>query len=178
MKKFAKNIPAILCVQKTVSNLGQLEHISTRLPHCCHFGDNRQVVNHKTNLKGSQRSVNYSRNQELPHIRSSNLSLLVARQSLRMSKKTKASNVCSCVCVVLVHEPGGNEWLKANFLRHCLPGAPGRGSVKPCHTVHGALIGFPHILLTYLEKGLEVITTTKNESSHPKMRKSLQVIFE
>ena len=97
-----------------------------------------------------------------------------------MSKKTKASNVCSCVCVVLVHEPGGNEWLKANFLRHCLPGAPGRGSVKPCHTVHGALIGFPDILLTYLEKGLEVITTTKNESSHPKMSlcKSLQVIFD
>ena len=108
---------------------------------------------------------------------SSNLSLLVARQSLRMSKKTKASNVCSCVCVVLVHEPGGNEWLKANFLRHCLPGAPGRGSVEPCHAVHGALIGFPHILLTYLEKGLEVITTTKNESLHPKMCKSLQVIF-
>ena len=109
---------------------------------------------------------------------SSNLSLLVARQSLRMSKKTKASNVCSCVCVVLMHEPGENEWLKANFLRHCLPGAPGRGSVEPCHAVHGALIGFPHILLTYLEKGLEVITTTKNESSHPKMCKSLQVIFD
>ena len=34
-----------------VKNLSKLEHVATSLPHCCHLGDNRQVVDNKANLK-------------------------------------------------------------------------------------------------------------------------------
>ena len=32
-------------------NLSKLEHVATSLSHCCHLGNNRQVVNYKANLK-------------------------------------------------------------------------------------------------------------------------------
>ena len=33
------------------------------------------------------------------------LSLLVASKSLGMAKKSKSSDICRCVCIVLVHQP-------------------------------------------------------------------------
>ena len=43
--------------------------------------------------------------------RSIDLSLLVASKSLGMAKKSKSSDICRCVCIVLVHQPGNVGWV-------------------------------------------------------------------